>query len=206
MRHTLKRGLDHILAIERMTPPPDRDQDETIMESGASADAMMIPQLAQQCIMVSDMQTASRVLEALAHLNPRYQQSQQQQKKDKRKRRSPATQIDIDPDDKDTNQESTTSSNASDNNNEEDMDSFDWMEAYQKPNLRLVRKALVACVEHVYKPLQYGGKSEEDYYSQRLEQRTLKRQKMQECLQQKKYIADTQLQRGRVQKLQSLKD
>eukprot|EP00978_Attheya_sp_CCMP212_P043313 scaffold280370_cov28-Attheya_sp.AAC.1 len=112
---------------------------------------MMIPQLAQQGITVADMQTASRVLEALAHLNPRYGRSQQQQKKDKRKRKSPAS-TQIDPDDKDTNQQSTTSNASShdnDNNNEEeDIDNFDWMEAYQKPNLRPVRKALAACVEH----------------------------------------------------------
>ncbi len=78
------------------------------------------------------------------------------------------------------------------------------LELYQDSSLRPIRKAIAGVFE-LHKLQLYDGFSEEDYYANRIEERTLKRQKMAEKLQQKKYIADTQLRRGRIEKLEKLK-
>ena len=78
------------------------------------------------------------------------------------------------------------------------------LKLYQDPSLRPIRKA-ISTVFELHKLQLYDGQSEEDYYANRIEERTLKRQKMAEKRQQKKYIADTQLRRGRIAKLDKLK-
>lgn len=78
------------------------------------------------------------------------------------------------------------------------------LELYQHPNLRPIRKAIAGVFE-LHKLQLYNGESEEDYYVTRITDRTLKRQKMAEKIQQKKYIADTELRRGRIAKLDQLK-
>ena len=79
------------------------------------------------------------------------------------------------------------------------------LEAYKQPNLRAFRKALAQCLE-LHKKTMFSGKSEEMHYEHRKEERSLKRQKMAESQQQKKYIAETQLRKGRVDRLQQLKE
>jgi NAD(P)-dependent dehydrogenase (short-subunit alcohol dehydrogenase family) len=79
------------------------------------------------------------------------------------------------------------------------------LEAYKQPNLRSFRKALAQCLE-LHKKTMFNGKSEEIHYEHRKEERSLKRQKMAESQQQKKYIAETALRKGRVERLQQLKE
>lgn len=81
----------------------------------------------------------------------------------------------------------------------------DFLEVYKSSNLRPFRKALAQCWE-LHKQTMFSGKSQELYYEDKKAERTLKRQKMAETQQQKKYIADTALRRGRVERLQKLKD
>jgi len=83
-------------------------------------------------------------------------------------------------------------------------DSYDGVSQYRQPNLRLFRKSLSACLS-LHQLTMYEGKSEMEYYEQRIAERTLKRQKMAEKAQQKKYVAATNLRQGRVEKLERLK-
>mmetsp|Transcript_11504 Transcript_11504/g.24914 ORF Transcript_11504/g.24914 Transcript_11504/m.24914 type:complete len:675 (-) Transcript_11504:252-2276(-) len=86
-----------------------------------------------------------------------------------------------------------------------DDDGGDGLSQYRKPNLRQFRKSLSACLS-LHQQTMYEGKSEMEYYEQRLAERTLKRQKMAEKAQQKKYVASTNLRKGRVEKLERLKE
>ena len=90
------------------------------------------------------------------------------------------------------------------NNGEEEI-IIDGLAEFRKPNLRQLRKSLANCLS-LHQQLMYEGKSEQEFYKQRLEERTLKRQKMAERAQQKKYVAATDLRRGRVEKLEKLKE
>jgi NAD(P)-dependent dehydrogenase (short-subunit alcohol dehydrogenase family) len=71
---------------------------------------------------------------------------------------------------------------------------------YQHANLRPLRKALAECLQ-MQQRLMYQGKSHDQYMDDKADARTLKRQKMAERDQQKKYIADTALRRGRIARL-----
>lgn len=84
-------------------------------------------------------------------------------------------------------------------------DNDDGLTQYRQPNLRQFRKSLSACLS-LHQQTMYEGKSEMDYYEQRIAERTLKRQKMAERAQQKKYVAATNLRQGRVEKLKRLKE
>ncbi|KAL3805115.1 hypothetical protein HJC23_003343 [Cyclotella cryptica] len=92
--------------------------------------------------------------------------------------------------------------NDDDNNNA--LQEHDGLTQFRQPNLRPFRKSLSSCLS-LHQQLQYNGQSEEEYYTRRLEERTLKRQKMAERAQQKKYVAATDLRRGRVERLERLK-
>lgn len=80
----------------------------------------------------------------------------------------------------------------------------DGLVQFRQPNLRPFRKSLSSCLA-LHQRLQYGGLSEEEFYANRLRERTLQRQKMAERAQQKKYVASTDLRRGRVERLERLK-
>ena len=80
----------------------------------------------------------------------------------------------------------------------------DGFDVFKSIALRPIRKALSGCLE-LQKRLMFNGNSEEDHYDQHKKDRSLRRQKMAERVQQKKYIAETQLRRGRVERLQQLK-
>lgn len=81
----------------------------------------------------------------------------------------------------------------------------DGLELYKQSNLRPLRKALAGCLE-LHRRTMFEGKSEEEHYEQRKLERSLKRQKMAERDRHKKYIADTALRRGRVEKLNKFKE
>lgn len=85
--------------------------------------------------------------------------------------------------------------------NNKNKDGFDLFKSLA---LRPIRKALSGCLD-LQKRLMFNGKSEDDHYDQHKKDRSLRRQKMAERVQQKKYIAETQLRRGRVERLQQLK-
>ena len=95
---------------------------------------------------------------------------------------------------------SSTNDDTVDNTEEED-----GLTKYKQPNLRQFRKSLSATLS-LHQQTMYNGKSELQYYEQRIAERTLKRQKMAERAQQKKYVATTDLRKGRVEKLERLKD
>ena len=81
---------------------------------------------------------------------------------------------------------------------------LDGMQVYKGPVLRPFRKALAGCVE-LQKRQMFQGKAEEEHYDQRVAHRTLKRQKRSEQALQEKYVANTALRRGRLDKLERLK-
>ncbi len=78
------------------------------------------------------------------------------------------------------------------------------LKIYQSKTLRPIRKALAGCFE-LHKMQMYEGKSEEQHFADLAIQRSLKRQKLAEREQQKKYIANTELRSGRIKKLEKLK-
>ena len=151
--------------------------------SGAAGDGL-VPELAEHKVTYDDLQTAVRVLQAVASLRPK-------KKKSKKKRRHDEDGDDDEGSSGDKDQKSI--------NNDEG-----GMEQYQSSNLRPLRKALAQCFE-LHKLVLYNGKSEDQHYKDRIAERTLKRQKLSERQHQKKYIASTALRRGRVEKLEKLK-
>lgn len=82
-------------------------------------------------------------------------------------------------------------------------DNEDPLADYQHSNLRALRKALANCID-LHKMTMYNGKTEEEYYANRLAERSLKRQKKAEAALHQKYIASTALRKGRVERLQKL--
>ena len=83
---------------------------------------------------------------------------------------------------------------------------IDGLSEFRKRNLRLrqFRKSLASCLS-LHQQLMYDGKSEKEFFKKKLED-TLRRKKMAERAQQKKYVAATNLRRGRVEKLEKLKE
>jgi NAD(P)-dependent dehydrogenase (short-subunit alcohol dehydrogenase family) len=81
----------------------------------------------------------------------------------------------------------------------------DGLELYRQSNLRPFRKALSSCME-LHQKTMFHGKSELEHFEQRKAERTSKRQKASERHHQKNYIASTTLRKGRVEKLEKLKN
>ena len=90
-------------------------------------------------------------------------------------------------------------------NIEENADFNDGIKQYKESNLRPLRKALSLCFD-IHKQVMYEGKTENQHYAGQMAERTLKRQKLSESANQQKYIATTALRRGRVEKLEKLKE
>ena len=80
----------------------------------------------------------------------------------------------------------------------------DGLDLYRESNLRPLRKALASCLE-LHQKTMFQGKSEEEHFEARKQERSTKRQKMSERHHQKKYIASTELRKGRVDRLEKLK-
>lgn len=124
-----------------------------------------VPQLCEDShISFRDLQTAVRVMEAVASLNPG--------------RRNV----------KDTAQRYE-----------------ERIEKFKHKNLRHFRKALAKCLD-LHKRSMFNGMEEEEFYDQRISQRSLKRQKVAETEMNKKYLQTTALRKGRIEKLRKLQD
>jgi hypothetical protein len=74
------------------------------------------------------------------------------------------------------------------------------LELYQHSNFRPLRKALARCMD-IHRRIMYEGKSEDQFYEEKMKARSLKRQKMAERDLQKKYVAGTALRKGRIDRL-----
>ena len=140
-----------------MKPKEKRQKIESSNEKPPAKDDTnaLVPQL--DAITEGDVQTAIRVLKAVARLDPKYNLH--------------ANGLDL----------------------------------YRQSNLRPFRKALSSCLELHQKTMFYG-RSELEHFEQRKAERTSKRQKASERHHQKNYIASTNLRKGRVERLQKLKN
>jgi NAD(P)-dependent dehydrogenase (short-subunit alcohol dehydrogenase family) len=128
----------------------------------------MVPQLANSGITVAELETAVRVMQAVATLHT------------KKRKAAP--------------------------NGDKSQDDYDvGLEKYKKSNLRPFRKALATCLD-LHKRTMFQGKEEEAHYDQRIEDRKLKRQKMAESSLHQKYLAETVLRKGRVDRLHKLQE
>lgn len=171
-------------------PPTDYDPDR------------VVPQLASAGITEADLRTATRVLAAVAELNSGGKKKNKRQKRrrdddegggrEEKKKGGPAK-----------NGEDGDGDDDADGDGDDNKDN--GLERYKHTNLRPLRKVLASCLE-LHKRVLFGGKGEEDHYAERVAERTLKRQKMAERTRQKEYIAKTQLRRGRIERLEKLKD
>lgn len=134
-----------------------------------------------------DLITAIKVLEKIAKLHPNFHECKKRSRDDA---------------DLPESGESASNSSACFKGNELNKDIIN---IYKHPSLRPFRKALVGAYE-VHSLMQLKGIPLEDLKKRKDEERTIKRQKAAEKEQQKLYIASTELRRGRVEKLESLKD
>ena len=75
---------------------------------------------------------------------------------------------------------------------------------YQHSNLRPLRKAIHPILQ-LHSHQMYTGQTKNKYSQNRLNQQTLKRQKLAETISQQKHINNTKLRKGRVEKLNQLK-
>jgi NAD(P)-dependent dehydrogenase (short-subunit alcohol dehydrogenase family) len=120
----------------------------------------LVPQLKDDGITQEDVETAIRVLNAVAKLDPKHRKKQQ--------------------------------------------DTDNGLDMYKQKNLRPFRKALASCLE-LHQKTMFNGKSELEHFERRKQERSIKRQKASERYHQKNYIASTALRKGRVEKLEKLK-
>ncbi|KAL3778211.1 hypothetical protein ACHAW5_009613 [Stephanodiscus triporus] len=157
----------------------------------ARESSALVPQLGGFGITEEDLATAIRVLDAISSLDPK--KRRQQQKKRKRNERTS--------DDSERTEDVNDGKGGGDNNDDDD----DGLARYRRPDLRSFRKSLSACLA-LHQLTMYEGKSESEYYEKRLADRTLKRQKMAERAQQRKYVAATDLRKGRMDRLERLRE
>ena len=168
--------------------PNNNDMDAATTETpntttDTSSKTDLIPQLASEGITVADMETAVRVLNAVATLDPKRRISRRHQRKQQKQSQ---------------NGEEATAINADNTLLKED-----GLELYKHSNLRPFRKALSGCLE-LHKRTMFQGKDEEQHYEERLRLRSVKRQKTAESIQHQKYLANTELRKGRVDRLRQL--
>lgn len=134
-----------------------------------------------------DLKTAIKVLETIAQLHPKFKNNHKSLKRPR--------------DDTETEPNVRDPSCA---NHVKVLDE-ESINLYKHSSLRPLRKALADAYE-VHRLIQFQGLPVEDFNKRRAEERSLKRQKAAEREQQKRYIASTQLRKGRVEKLENLKD
>jgi NAD(P)-dependent dehydrogenase (short-subunit alcohol dehydrogenase family) len=168
---------------EKKSESGDPQKPQTQTETSALSPAQnsqctrMIPEeLSSQGITCEDLNVAVKVLNAVAGLLPTKNKSN--------KKRS------HDHDDNDGNKETHTN------------DADAPFESYRSSSqLRPFRKALASCME-VHQFTLYQGKTKEEFLEEKLQQRSLKRQKVIERDMQRKHIANTALRKGRIERLQ----
>jgi NAD(P)-dependent dehydrogenase (short-subunit alcohol dehydrogenase family) len=189
---------------------------------------IFVPQLATHGITFRELQIAVRVLNAVASLAAPSKNStnhNDKKKKDstsssKKRSRSTTTSATIEGDGDDGADATTTSDNddrknkANDDNdnnnnnndsgkkdNDDDDNNVEGLIAYKDKNLRPFRKALAGCIVLHQQTMYDGMGTVNNYLHRRDEVRTIKRQKMAEQDQQRKYLANTTLRRGRIERL-----
>lgn len=145
---------------------------------------VIVPQLEAHGVTYGELQTAIKVLNAIATLNP---------KSTKKRKTPPKTTA------TDDNEGSTAASNSQQKKEEDESCSI---AQYKQPNLRPFRKALASCLD-LHQRTMFQGVSEDDHYDQRKQDRSQKRQKMADKDMYKKHIALTALRKGRVDRLQA---
>ena len=175
-------------ALKRENSLPASDASAPVFTSAPSTVALG-PQRADSGVTEHDLAVAIRVLDAVASLDPKNAKKYKRQKVCNNVATSKDTEYNKDDDESANEQIETT----------------DGLTLFRRPNLRQFRKSLASCLS-LHQQLMYDGKSEKEFYVQRISERTLKRQKMAERAQQKKYVAATDLRRGRVEKLAKLKE
>ena len=172
------------------------NQRNAVMELDACPDAnaeALIPQLSEFGITEQHLATAIRVLDAVSSLGKGTKKKQQQKKKRKSSNLEQAT-------DSGTKEAQLDQDEIIDDDDEDE-----GLVKYRQPNLRQFRKSLAACLS-LHQKAMYGGKTELKHFQQRIGERTLKRQKIAEKAQQRKYVAATELRRGRVDRLEKLRE
>jgi len=178
----LINSSDPVLATSNEKQPSGNENMDDASTSAQNPSAL-VPQLAEHGITNQDLAVAIKVLNAISTLNPK------NRNKNDKKRKAPES-------------ENAVGEAASKDNPNEYLN--DGLAKYRQPNLRAFRKCLSTCIS-LHQLLMYDGKTEEEYFAQRMQERTLKRQKMAEKAMQKKYVASTDLRKGRVEKLEKLK-
>lgn len=169
----------------------------TTMESKSDpATEVLIPQLSEFGITEQHLATTIRVLDAIASLGKETKKKQKQSKKRKCSNGEQANGS--------TGDDQDEGVVVGDDDGDDD-DEDDGLTKYRQPNLRQFRKSLAACLT-LHQRTMFGGKSEVEHYQQRIGERTLKRQKIAENAQQRKYVAATELRRGRVDRLEKLRE
>mmetsp|Transcript_15470 Transcript_15470/g.29702 ORF Transcript_15470/g.29702 Transcript_15470/m.29702 type:complete len:245 (+) Transcript_15470:186-920(+) len=178
----LINSSDPVLATSNEKQPSGNENMDDASTSAQNPSAL-VPQLAEHGITNQDLAVAIKVLNAISTLNPK------NRNKNDKKRKAPES-------------ENAVGEAASEDNPNEYLN--DGLAKYRQPNLRAFRKCLSTCIS-LHQLLMYDGKTEEEYFAQRMQERTLKRQKMAEKAMQEKYVASTDLRKGRVEKLEKLK-
>ena len=169
-------------------------------------DNSLIPPLNQYGITKKELNIAIKVLTAVGKLNPRHPSNRPSKNKHKKngKKKNKKQKTD--------NVEKTTDNDSSKGDGDKKIignDAFEKEEyerllgLYKDVSLRLLRKELVHCCE-LQNMCMYDGLSQDEYYEKRYQERTLKRQKASEAHFQKKYIQETKLRKGRIEKMQAL--
>ena len=83
---------------------------------------------------------------------------------------------------------------------DESCDDDPVLAAYKSSSLRPLRKALAKCLD-LHQMQMYEGRTHEEYDERKLAEKRLKRQKLMETTQQRKFIESTALRRGRIERL-----
>lgn len=160
---------------------------------------VLVPQLSAFGITEQHLATAIRVLDAIASLGKGIQKTKMQEKK---RKSSQLEQVNESGDITHNDQEEGVVA-AVDDDDEDGVEN--GLAKYRQPNLRQFRKSLAACLS-LHQKTMYEGKTEVEHYQQQLGERSLKRQKIAEKAQQRKYVAATELRRGRVDRLERLRE
>jgi NAD(P)-dependent dehydrogenase (short-subunit alcohol dehydrogenase family) len=146
----------------------------------------IVPHLAAHKITYADLETSIRVLTAVAALTPSRSGRGKRKVKDKGSNGE-------------DNEDNGCNIN-SNNNDDEELDLDDLLKPYKDSSLRPFRKVLAKCID-LHQMTMFNGKNKNDYYRERDENRSLKRQKLSERDMQRKHIANTALRRGRIERL-----
>jgi NAD(P)-dependent dehydrogenase (short-subunit alcohol dehydrogenase family) len=181
-------------------------------ENGASATTIVVVPEILPGITQGELETAIRVLEAVAALHPKHQKNKKNHNNNNnnnnknnnpsrnKKRKNGNDETATTPEE---GEETTTKEEEEEEKNNHPNLLLDLYQ--QSKELRPLRKALASCYQ-VHQKTMFQGKTELDHLTLRQENRSLKRQKMAENDLQRKYVAATALRRGRMEKLQEKQD